>query len=182
MSTITREQLGQFLTGFEHTAYRLELLGSYIDDSEAPAYAAFTAGREPDIYPGKRGWLEKVRAATTTGRVVQRVHVVTEPLNSYLEFEVRWSYKLNQGAGEDIRILPADRAPAVVAQAGDYWLFDSRTLIRMEYDDRGRLANLNYISDTDAITEANYTRDAALHYAVPLRQYAEQHRPLLRAP
>lgn len=181
MSTIPREQLGRLLAEFEHTAYRLELLGAYAEDSEAAAFAAFTAGQEPDIYPGKRGWLEKVRAATATGRIMQRVHVVTEPLNPYLQFEIGWSYGLNEGAGEDIRILSTDRAPAVVAQAGDYWLLDSRTLIRMEYDDQGRLAKISHIRDTDAITEANYTRDAALHHAVPLRQYAERQSQLLRA-
>jgi hypothetical protein len=180
VSTITREQLGQFLTGFEHTAYRLEVLDFYADDSEAPAFAAFTAGQSPDIYPGKRGWLDKVRAATATGRIMQRVHVVTEPLNSYLQFEIGWSYELNEGAGEDIRILPTDHAPIAVKMAGDYWLFDSDTLIRMEYDDRGRLVKLDHISDTDAITTANDIRDAALRHAVPRKQYAE--RQLLRAP
>lgn len=181
MTTITREELGGLLTRFEHTAYRLELLAAYAEDSEAAALAAFTAGQEPDIYPGKRRWLEKVRAATATGRIMQRVHVVTEPLSPYLQFEIGWSYSLNEGTGEDIRILSADRAPAVVMQAGDYWLLDSRTLIRMEYDNRGRLAKINHIRDTDAITEANYTRDAALHHAVPLRQYAERQPQLLRA-
>ena len=180
MSTITREQLGGLLAGFEFTAYRLEVLDFYADDSEAPAFAAFADGREPDIYPGKRGWLDKVRAATSAGRIMQRVHLVAEPLNSYLQFEIGWAYELNAGAGEDIRILPAHRAPSAVAQSRDYWLFDSRTLIRMDYDNQGRLAELTHIRDTDAITEANYARDAALHHSIPLGQYAES--GLLRAP
>jgi len=180
VSTITRGQLGQFLTGFQHTAYRLEVLDFYADDSEAPAFAAFAAGQSPDIYPGKQGWLDKVRAATAAGRTMQRVHVVTEPLNSYLRFEIGWSYELNEGAGEDIRILSADHAPVAVRTAGDYWLFDSDTLIQMEYDDRGRLVKLDHIRDTGAITTANDIRDAALRHAVPLKQYAEGQ--LLRAP
>lgn len=173
MSAITREQLGRLLAEFEHTAYRLELLAAYAEDSEAPALASFTAGQAPDIYPGKRGWLEKVRGAAAAGRIMRRVHVVTEPLSPYLQFEIGWSYSLNVGAGEDIRILTAERAPAVVLEAGDYWLLDSRTLIRMEYDSLGRLANINHIGDTGAVTTANYARDAALHHAVPLRYYAE---------
>jgi hypothetical protein len=181
VSTITREQLGRLLAEFEHTAYRLERLDAYAEDSESAALASFTAGQEPDIYPGKRGWLEKIRAAAAAGRVMQRVHVITEPLSPYLQFEIGWSYSLNVDAGEDIRLLLADRAPAVVTQAGDYWLLDSRTLIRMEYDSRGRLAAISRISDADAIITANYARDAALHYAVPLKQYAVRLPQLLRA-
>ncbi len=179
--TIPREQLGRLLAEFEHTAYRLELLSAYAEDSEAAALASFAAGQEPDIYPGKRGWLEKVRAATATGRIMQRVHVVTEPLSPYLLFEIGWSYSLNVDAGEDIRILLADSAPAVVTEAGDYWLLDSRTLIRMEYDSRGRLAEISHISDADIIITANYARDTALHHAVPLKQYAVRLSQLRRA-
>lgn len=182
MSVISRQELGLLLTGFEHTAYRLELLPAYDDAGEAAAFESFISGQEPALYPGKEGWLEKVKKATAAGRLMQRVHVVPEPLSPYLQFEISWAYRLNEGGGEDIRILPADHAPEAVLGAGDYWLFDSRTLIEMEYDDHGRLASLNHISDTDAITTANYTRDAALHYAVPRKQYAEMQGQLLRAP
>jgi hypothetical protein len=181
VSAIAREELGRLLAGFEHTAYRLELLDAYDEGSEAAAQASFAAGREPDIYPGKRGWLEKVRAAAATGRVMQRVHIVTEPLSSYLQFEIGWSYRLNRGAGEDIRILPADRAPAAVTEAGDYWLLDSRTLIRMEYDGRGRLTRIRHVTDPDMIVAAGYARDAALHYAMPLSQYVERLPQIQRA-
>ena len=181
MSAIAREELGRLLAGFEHTAYRLELLAAYDEGSEAAALASFADGREPDIYPGKRSWLEKVRAAATIGRVMQRVHVVAAPLSSYLQFEIGWSYSLNRGAGEDIRILSADRAPAAVTEAGDYWLLDSRMLIRMEYDGRGRLTRISHITDPDMIVAASYARDAALHYAVPLDQYVERLPQLQRA-
>lgn len=182
MSVITRQELGRFLAEFEHTAYRLELLSAYADSGESAAIKAFLAGQQPDIYPGKQGWMRKVAVATAEGRLMQRVHVVTEPLSPYLQYEIGWSYGLNESAGEDIRILPADRAPAIVLQAGDYWLFDSRTLIRMEYDSNGELASLSRISDTDAITTANDARDAALHHAVPRKQYTETQPELLHVP
>jgi len=118
VSAINRGELRRLLAGFEHTAYRLELLPAYEDDGEAEALAAFADGREPDPYSGKRGWLEKVQAAANTGRVMQRVHVVTEPLSTYLRFEIGWSYALNLAAGEDIRILPTDYATALGKRSG----------------------------------------------------------------
>jgi hypothetical protein len=174
VSEMRREELGRLLDGFEHTAYRLELLPAYDEASEAPALASFLAGREPDIYPGRRGWLERLSRARDAGKVMQRVHVVAEPLSDYLRFEIGWAYSQSQDAGEDIRILAADQAPAAVKEAVDYWLFDSRTLVRMKYDDRGRLVRLDRATDPDEVVAACYTRDAALHYAVPLDVYAAQ--------
>lgn len=174
MNEIRREELGRLLDGFEHTAYRLELLPAYDEDSEKAALASFIAGREPDIYPGRRGWLERLRSARDAGKVMQRVHVVAEPLSDYLRFEIGWAYTQSQDAGEDIRILPAGHAPAPVTGAADYWLFDSRTMVRMEYDGRGRLDRLYRAADPGEIVAACYARDAALHYAVPLDVYAER--------
>jgi hypothetical protein len=168
--TITRLELQQALAGFEHTAYRLELLPSYAEDTEADALQAFIEGREPSVYPGKQMWQETVRAASRDGRTMQRVHVVTEPLNPYLRFEIHWSYPLNRDAGEDIRILLSDRAPDVVSSLGDYWLLDSHILIRMKYE-AGRLVGLTRVMDTAMIVLACRARDAALRHAVPLGEY-----------
>lgn len=181
MSALAREDFSRLFAEFEHTAYRLELLPAYDVENEKAALAAFTAGREPDVYPGKGGWLSTVRAATDAGKVMSRVHVVTEPLSDYLWFEIGWAYRLNQGAGEDIRILTADRAPAIVTGAGDYWLFDSRTLVRMEYDERGRFLGVSLADNPGDVVAACYARDAAMHYAVPLDEYAERMPKLLRA-
>jgi hypothetical protein len=181
VSVVPREELGRLLAGFEHTAYRLELLGAYEEASEAGALAAFTAGREPDIYGGKRGWMEKVDAAVCAGKTMRRVHVVTEPLSGYLRFEIGWSYRLNQAVGEDIRILPARLAPAVVMEAGDYWLLDSRTLLRMEYGSRGQLGAIIHVTDPGAIVAASHARDAALHHAISLDAYTEHAPQLQRA-
>lgn len=181
MSEIPREELGRLLDGFEHTAYRLELLPAYDEASEAEALASFLAGQEPDIYPGRRSWLERVRDAKGAGKVMQRVHVVSEPLSDYLRFEIGWAYGQSQAAGEDVRILPSGEAPTALTGTADYWLFDSRAMVRMEYDGRGRLDRLYRADDPAEIVAACYARDAALHYAVPYDAYVRRMPQLLRA-
>lgn len=181
MNEIPRTELGRRLASFEHTAYRLELLAAYDEASEAAALEAFMAGRTPGIYPGKRAWMEKVEAAISAGKTMRRVHVVTEPLSDYLRFEVGWSYVFNQAAGEDIRILAGESAPAAVLEAGDYWLLDSHTLLRMEYGQQGRLARIIHVTAPGAVVAANHARDAALHLAVPLDEYTERVPQLRRA-
>jgi hypothetical protein len=152
---------------FEHTCFRLETLQWYDEPGEAGAYESFLAGREPEVYPGKEAWLEVVRAAVAAGKVMQRVHVVAEPLTDYMRFEIGWSYELNAAAGEDIRI---SRAVGALPQT-DYWLFDSRALARLRYNAAGRLVSVELDNDPAMVVQAGYWRDVALHLAVPLRNW-----------
>jgi hypothetical protein len=152
---------------FDHTCFRLETLQRYEEPGEADALRSFLAGQEPVIYPEKTAWLAVVRAAVAAGKVMRRVHVVSEPLTDYLRFEVAWSYRLNAAAGEDIRI---SRAAAALPR-NDYWLFDSRALARMHYDDDGRLTGVELTDDPAAVVQAGYWRDVALHLALPLENW-----------
>ena len=149
---------------FEHTCFRLHTRQSYEDPGEADALRSFLAGQVPAIYPGKDEWLAVVRAGVAAGKVMQRVHVVSEPLSDYLRFEIGWSYPLNASIGEDIRISRAGAA----LPGNDYWLFDSRALARMHYDDHGRLTGVELDDNPAAVVQAAYWRDVALHLAVPL--------------
>jgi hypothetical protein len=156
---------------FEHTCFRLETLQWYEEPAEADALDSFLAGQEPAVYLDKKTWLEFVRAAVAAGKVMQRVHVVSEPLTNYLRFEIGWSYELNAAAGEDIRISLA----AAALPRTDYWLFDSRALARMRYDAGGRLATVELDNDPAAVVQAGYWRDVALHLAMPLRSWRAVH-------
>ncbi len=151
----------------EHTCFRLQTLQWYDEPGEADALEAFLAGQQPEIYPGKKSWLEITRAAAAVGKVMQRVHVVAEPLTEYLRFSLGWSYPLNAAAGEDIRITRAFTA----LPSADYWLFDSRAMARLNYNPAGRLASVELEDDPAAVVQAGYWRDVALHLAVPLRNW-----------
>jgi hypothetical protein len=152
---------------FEHTCFRLETRQQYAEPGEEGPLRSFLAGQEPASYPGKEAWLAVVRAGVAAGKVLQRVHVVSEPLTDYLRFEIGWSYQLSAEAGEDIRISRA----AAALPADDYWLFDSRALARLQYDDDGALTGVELTADPAAVVQAGYWRDVALHLAVPLRNW-----------
>lgn len=164
---------------FDHTAYRLEREQVYREPTETAALTAFLAGRQPEVYPGKTGWVNLVRGACGAGMIMQRVHVVTWPLSDYLRYEIGWSYGLNVDAGEDVRILLLD-PPSTIDMPGDYWLFDSHILAQMHYDNEGRMTEIELVTDPARIVEANYWRDAALHASVPWRAFVNRF-PVLRA-
>ena len=95
----------------------------------------------------------------------------TEPLTDYLRYELGWSYPPNVEAGEDIRILPSQPGAGRPCRDHDYWLFDSSDLWVMEYADDGAFRCIEQVDEPGDDRQAAYWRDAALHQAIPYRDY-----------
>ena len=155
--------LRERLATFRYSLFRLETLQAYGGSSEDEAFAAFRAGQPIPVTPELEEWCERVRRRVADGCMVQRVHVVTEPLSDYMRFELA-SYAPNVTAGENVRIIPVgpDRPwPADVPRA-DFWLIDSREMWEMTYSDDGTWLGATPVSDPAQILDACYARDAAL--------------------
>ena len=120
-----------------------------------------------------QSWLDMLRAATAEGRRFARVRVVTLPLTDYSRFGL-WCAQFTNAAGEDIRYLPRDTAEAVRLPNHDYWLFDSRKLVRMHFDDNDAFLGGEVIEDPAVIVQHNYWRDAAWHHAVRRDEFATE--------
>ena len=131
--------------------------------------------REPDDLPWMQDWLTMIRGATAEGRRFTRVRVVSMPLTDYSRFGV-WCAQFTNGAGEDIRYLRRDQADAEKLPNHDYWLFDSRKLVRMHFDDADAFLGGEVVEDPTEVVNHNYWRDAARHRAIRRDQFAtEQH-------
>jgi hypothetical protein len=118
-----------------------------------------------------QSWLSMIRAAATEGRCFTRVRVVSLPLTDYSRFAVFCSRYTN-AAGEDIRYLPRDQAADLPDY--DYWLFDSRLLVRMRFDEHETFLGGEVIEDPSAIVRHNYWRDAAWHRAIRRDDFAAE--------
>ena len=157
---------------FEHTAFRLEVRDTYNSPNEKESLRQF---RETGIVDQSKrtAWLELVAKSTRAGKVWRRVRVVTVPLTFYSVWGLRVA-EANVDAGDDIRYLPRDQAAGLPNH--DYWLFDSRTLARMHFDeDDGTFVGVELIKDPAVVVEHNYWRDAAWHHAITRDDFAKQH-------
>jgi len=168
---------------FRYSAFRLETLQDYAGSGEDAAIAAFLAGApRPLLDPEHEQWASVLREHLRDGRVVQRVHVVTEPPSDYARWELTWGYAPSVEAGEDIRIVPVPEGrpwPLDVPRQ-DFWLFDARELYDMYYDTDGMWLGVELVTDPARVAEACHWRDAALYHSVPWRRYI-QTRPHLAA-
>jgi hypothetical protein len=144
----------------------------YDESDEIESLAKYLAG-EPDDLQWMQEWLDLVREASAAGRRFARVRVVTVPLTDYSRFGV-WCAQFTNGAGEDIRYLPREQADAAGLAKHDYWLFDSKTLVRMDFDDNDAFLGSELIYDPAEVVQHNYWRDAAWHHAVRRDDFASQ--------
>ncbi|MFI6346972.1 DUF6879 family protein [Streptomyces sp. NPDC050560] len=171
---MTGEEFGRLFQSFEHTAFRLEVRDRYDADYENESLRKFLA-QEKDDLPWLQDWLTMIRDATSRARRFTRVRVVSLPLTDYSRFGV-WCAQFTNGAGEDIRYLTRDRADAEQLPPHDYWLFDSRKLVRMHFDDADAFLGGEVIEDAREVVQHNYWRDAAWHHAIRRDDFAtEQH-------
>jgi hypothetical protein len=170
---LAREEFQRLFLTFEHTAFRLEVRDFYNVAGEQEDFARFLAGEQLDKEKEaaeRRPWLDKMRAATAAGKRVERVRVVTEPLTDYIRFEIEGT-DLNIAAGEDIRYLPRQHPAAAALPGHDFWLFDSRRLVLMRFDDQARPLPYELTTDPAIVVEHCYWRDAAWHHAISHDQY-----------
>jgi hypothetical protein len=166
------EEYGRLISDFRHCWFRLEVLQRYTVAYEEEPLRRFLAGEPPPEDPDKEEWLGLIREAAAAGKVMRRVHVVVEPPSDYLRYEFAWEYADNMAAGEDIRIIGVQPGhwPEELPHH-DYWLFDSRILCLLDYDEEGRLLGAELVDDPAEIVRHNWWRDVALHEAVPLDRY-----------
>ena len=177
---MTPEEFGTLFSSFRRTAFRLETLAHYSIPEEAESLRLWHAGQPPPPWQTDREWLKLVRAAAAAGKSIQRVRIVRRPLSDYIRLEFDWGYPDNERAGEAIHILelgPGDELPGLPEPDSgrgmhDFWLFDDVTVVRMEYDHRGRF--LRPVAASEHATAYCRCRDLVLARAVPFSTYQVQ--------
>lgn len=172
-TVITFEQLVQhFDSLFKHRVFRLEDLDYYYAPNEQEPYARFLAG-EPADWAWREPWKRIVRETRRSGRIMQRVHVVGEPVSDYMRFELLRVYPANVEAGEDVRIL--SRGFASGLPGCDYWLFDDHLAALLDYDENGQVERVEMTVDRSLIMTLRGARAEALRLAEPLAKYVTEH-------
>jgi hypothetical protein len=142
---------------------------------ESASVRAFLAGGPEVERDYSTGWLANVRRATNEGRRFARVRVISVPFSDYSRYGI-WSSKYTTTAGEDIRYLARGAPGTEELPDHDYWLLDSRRLVRMHFDEDDQPLNHELIDDDPAlILQHNYWRDAAWHQAIRREEFAAAH-------
>ncbi|WP_330349554.1 DUF6879 family protein [Streptomyces sp. NBC_00582] len=165
------DEFDQLFTRFEHTAWRLETRRRYASDETTDTYAQFTRG-EPVNWDGvDAAWCAERRDQTALGKRFERVRIIDTPPTTgqlYLLDNAR----RNSAVGEIILSLPRSDAERVGLPQEDFWIFDSRLVALLNFDDADNLVNVELIREPAAVLRYAMARDAAMHHAIPYDEYA----------
>ncbi|NRQ30676.1 hypothetical protein HII36_02315 [Nonomuraea sp. NN258] len=167
MTLVSGDAFGDLFRSFEHTAFRLEPRERYNAPGEDEPVRKFLAG-EPDDLAWNRPWLDLMAEHAAKGKSVRRVRVVSVPLSDYSRFGL-WCAQFAIEAGEDIRYL--NRAQAHGLPDLDYWLFDSKWVARLKFDEDDVLLGAEIVTDPATVVELAAARDDAWHRAVTRDQF-----------
>ena len=171
--SLSSPEFGGLFAKVTKSWFRLETLQHYDVSGEQEQFDAFQAGESTMPYdPADEDWSAMISAHVAAGRTLQRVHVVTEPLTAYVQYEVTWGYRPALSAGEDIRVIPCrgDEWPEGVPTGHDFWLLDDELWV-MTYDSDGRPTYADHITDEQAVRQHLRWRDAALGLSIPVDEY-----------
>ncbi|WP_329116483.1 DUF6879 family protein [Streptomyces sp. NBC_01465] len=161
---IDLDEFGRLFETFEHSAWRLETRRGYASDREDETYQEFvetgTVQWELDD-----DWCNNMRRQTSQGKRVGRVRIVDSPPTTgqlYLLDNAR----RNSATGEDMRNLWRADAGRLQLPEEDFWIFDSRMVALLHFDDEDVLLNVELITDPAEVVRYLQAKDVALHHAV----------------
>jgi hypothetical protein len=175
LGLLTEAELGGFFARFARSARRFEVRERYNSDVGRESLRRFLAG-EPDDYAWHRSWMARIGQDVTSGRVWQRVRIVSVPLSDYTRYGIQVG-RLSVQAGEDIRYLPRAAAASLNLAPFDAWLFDDQTLVRLHFNDRDdTFAGADVIDDPAAVQRHRSWWPVAWESAQPLDEFARAHR------
>ncbi|MES4901780.1 MULTISPECIES: DUF6879 family protein [unclassified Streptomyces] len=167
---IDLDAFGKLFETFEHTAWRLETRRRFASDESAPDYQEFVdTGQMPlELY---HPFFATIHEQTQQGKRVERVRIVDDPPTIGQRY-LLYSATRNNDMGEDIRNLWRADADRLRLPAEDFWIFDSRLVALLNFDDDDNLVDVELITEPVAVNRYVQVRDAAWHYAVPYKEFA----------
>ena len=167
--------LGPYLAGFRTSAFRLECRQHYDNPAEREWFARYLrTGEVPVFTPENDSWCRLVAEARAEGRMIQRVHLVREPLSDYVRFELECQ-RASIAAGEDVRVVvmldnPEHPPLAHDGHLEDFWLFDDATVVTLDYDPDGRF--LGAREGQRSLQYYRELRDEVMQRSISLKEFS----------
>ncbi|MCH0543180.1 hypothetical protein I3F58_27235 [Streptomyces sp. MUM 203J] len=169
---IDLEEFGRLFETFEHSAWHLETRRAYSSDREDPTYDEFLrTGTAPTDLDSK--WCVNISRQTSSGKYVGRVRVVDNPPTEGQLFLLSYA-RCNAATGEDVRSLWRKDAERAYLPAQDFWIFDSRLVAVLRFDNEDALHDVEVITEPAQVLRYCQVRDAAVHASLPYDQFAAQ--------
>ncbi|MFF9073771.1 DUF6879 family protein [Streptomyces sp. NPDC014872] len=165
------DEFDRLFTQFEHTAWRLETRRRYASDELTDTYTQFVRGEPVDWEGADAEWCEERRQQAALGKQFERVRLVDTP-PTVGQLYLLDNARRNSAVGERIFNLWRAGADRLGLPAEDFWIFDSRLVALLNFDDADNLVAVELITEPAAVLRYVMMRDAARHHAIPYEEFA----------
>ncbi|MFD8937343.1 DUF6879 family protein [Streptomyces sp. NPDC059578] len=167
---IDLDEFRQLFQTFEHSAWHLETRRGYASDRDDEGYAEFVkTGTAPmDI---DSDWCRNITSQTSAGKYVGRVRVIDQPPTEGQLFLLSYA-RCNAATGEDARCVWRQDAERAHLPAEDFWLFDSRLVAILRFDDEDAFHDVEVITEPAEVLRYCQVRDRATSASIPYDRFA----------
>lgn len=165
---ITFDEFDGMFTSLKHSAWRLETRRRYASDEVTDTYRQFARGEAVD-WDLDDAWCVERREQKALGKRFERVRILDEPPTEGQRYLLD-NARRNSAAGEEIRVMPRSLADEHRLPAEDFWIFDSRVVALLHFDEADQMTGVELITNPVDVVRYEQIREAAWHYAVPYDQ------------
>ncbi|MGX7757550.1 DUF6879 family protein [Streptomyces angustmyceticus] len=117
-------------------------------------------------------WCRNMRAQTADGKRVGRVRIIDDPPTTG-QLYLLDNAKRNSATGEDMRNLWRADAERLQLPAEDFWIFDSRVIALLHFDEADTLLRVELLTEPAEVVRYAQARDAAIHHSSPFEHFAK---------
>ncbi|MGI5259667.1 DUF6879 family protein [Streptomyces angustmyceticus] len=168
---IDLNEFGKLFQTFQHSAWRLETRRGYASDREDATYREFvetgTVAWDLDD-----DWCRNMCAQTADGKRVGRVRIIDDPPTTG-QLYLLDNAKRNSATGEDMRNLWRADAERLQLPAEDFWIFDSRVIALLHFDEADTLLHVELLTEPAEVVRYAQVRDAAIHHSSSFEHFTE---------
>lgn len=107
MTMLDADQLGAVLDRTRADLFRWEALPAYDVPVNGNDFERWIGGETEPNWVTKKPWMDTLTRWARDGRPRRRVRYIHDPITLYERYACDWGYRLNEQAGERIRILDA---------------------------------------------------------------------------
>lgn len=165
---ISFDEFDGMFTTLKHSAWRLETRRRYASDEATETYQQFARG-EAVAWDLDDPWCVERREQVALGKRFERVRILDEPATDGQRYLLD-NARRNSAAGEDIRTLTRDQAEELRLPAEDFWIFDSRVVALLHFDNDDQMTGVELITNPVEVMRYAQVREAAWHHATPYDQ------------
>ena len=154
--------------------FRLQLLNTYKVPDEEKDFNSYLKGEVIPLSEGFSNWMKQISDMKSKGIRLINLLVVDVPLSDYIKFSVDTYLSKTSAVGQDTLMVERGEVLKVIDKIQDFWMFDKKTIIPMNYDAEGHLLGVGKaITNGKEVDKYVQVRNNLMAVAQPMNIFME---------